>query len=131
MTYERFLKVILGLQKQDRANSKAYKLNIDLFDFIDPYHTIISELIREIYGDEGYEWFSWFCYESDYGQKDWSKLPSYRVNEEGITELVHEAGEVRFGATDEEGNPICYDTESLWKYLEDNYRNDKSKESEK
>ena len=122
MTYERFLKVVLGLQKQDREISKAYKLKIDLLDFVDPYHTIISELIKEIYGEEGYEWFSWFCYESDYGQKDWSKHASYKQTDDGKIVLEYEAGEVRFGATDEEGNPICYDVESLYQYLEANHK---------
>jgi hypothetical protein len=49
-------------------------------------------LIKEIYGEKGLDWFSWFCYESEFGQKH--------------------------GATDENDNPICYDWESLHLYLE-------------
>jgi len=65
-------------------------------------------------------WVEWFIYESDYGQKDWSELPTYRINEDGKSELIYEKGEIRFGAYDGDGNPICYSYESLWEYLEHN-----------
>ena len=123
MTYERFLKVILSLQKEDRTISTLYKNGVDLINFVEPYHNIITELIKEIYGEEGYEWFSWYCYESDFGQKDWSTAPLYKMKEDGTSELIHEEGEARFGAYDEEGNPICYSHESLWEYLNKSYEN--------
>lgn len=122
MTYERFLKVILSLQKEDRTINALYTNGVDLINFVDPYHDIISELIKEIYGEEGYDWFSWFCHDSEYGQKDWSTSDSYKINEEGNMELEHKRGEVRFGAHDKEGNPICYSFESLYEYLEENHK---------
>jgi hypothetical protein len=94
MTYENFLKVILQLQKQDRIIDNLYKNNVDLIEFVDPYHVIISTLIEEIYGEEGIDWFSWFCYENDFGTK-------------GLE------------AWDENKNPICYSHETLWQYLEE------------
>lgn len=93
MTYERFLKVILSLQKEERTISTLYKNGVDLVNFVEPYHTIIDELIKEIYGEEGYEWFSWYCYDNEFGQK-------------GLE------------AWDQDKNPICYSHESLWEYLE-------------
>ena len=93
MTYERFLKVTLSIKKQDEVISDLYKQKVDLIDFVDPYHVIILELIQEIYGEEGYDWWSWFCYENDFGQK-------------GLE------------AFDENENPICYSFESLWEFLE-------------
>ena len=93
MTYERFLKVTLSIKKQDEIISDLYKQKVDLIDFVDPYHVIILELIQEIYGEEGYDWWSWFCYENDFGQK-------------GLE------------AFDENKNPICYSFESLWEFLE-------------
>lgn len=93
MTYENFLKVILQLQKQDRIIDNLYKNNVDLIEFADPYHVIISILIEEIYGNEGIDWFSWYCYENDFGTK-------------GLE------------AWDADKNPICYSHETLWKYLE-------------
>jgi hypothetical protein len=98
MTYEKFLKVILEQQLLDKQIDEAYKLKIDLTEFVDGYHKIISTLITEIYGDEGYEWYSWFCYESDYGTK-------------GVE------------AWDKDENPIFYSFESTWEYLEANYKN--------
>ena len=93
MTYERFLKVTLSIKKQDEVISDLYTQKVDLIDFVDPYHVIILELIQEIYGEEGYDWWSWFCYENDFGQK-------------GLE------------AFDENENPICYSFESLWEFLE-------------
>lgn len=118
MTYEDFLAVGLRLQKQSRVTSRLMKSGIDVFNFVDPYHDIINILIKEIYGDKGLDWFNWFCYESDFGQKDWSKAASYMKNDDGTFTKMHEAGESRHGAHDEDGNPICYDWESLYNYLE-------------
>lgn len=93
MTYENFLKVTLQLQKQSRVIDSLYTSNVNLIEFVDPYHQIISILIKEIYGEEGYDWFSWFCYENDFGQK-------------GLE------------AFDKNKTPICYSHESLWEHLE-------------
>lgn len=122
MTYEKFLKVLLGLQKEDKIIKNLYDNGVDLINFADTYHAIINELIKEIYGEDGYEWFNWFCWESNFGQRDWSKGDTYKMNEDGISELVHKDGEVRFGAYDKDNNPICYSHESLWEYLEKNYK---------
>jgi hypothetical protein len=105
MKYEKFLKVILRQQVLDEQIKEAYKLKIDLIEFIDRYNEIISILIKEIYGEGGYEWYSWFCYENEYGHKDW-----------GLKN-----GEIQHGAIDENNNPICYSIESLWEYLETNH----------
>jgi hypothetical protein len=93
MTYETFLKITLELQRQERIVDDLYKNKIDLLEFVDPYHGLIHLLIKEIYGEEGVDWFSWFCYENDYGR--------------GTLE-----------AWDENKNRICYSLESLWEYLE-------------
>ena len=93
MTYETFLKITLELQRQERIVDDLYKSKIDLLEFIDPYHGLIHLLIKEIYGEEGVDWWSWFCYENDYGR--------------GTLE-----------AWDENKNRICYSLESLWEYLE-------------
>ena len=97
MTYDRFLKVALGLQKIERVTQTLYDNGLDIINFADPYHNIISELLLEVYGDEGYDWFSWFCFENDFGTG-------------GLT------------ANDDKGNPICHSFESLYEYLESNYK---------
>jgi hypothetical protein len=93
MTYEKFLKVVLSLQKQDAQYSILYKNGVDLIEFTELYHIIIDALIEEIYGKEGLDWFGWFCYENKFGQ--------------GGLE-----------AFDENKNRICYSHESLWQFLE-------------
>ena len=96
MTYENFLKVILHQQKMDRQIDEAYNLKIDLIEFVDGYNEIISTLIKEIYGEDGYEWYSWFCYDNDYGTGTLT-------------------------ANEIDGTPICYSHETLWEYLETNH----------
>lgn len=81
------------LQKEHGVIKEAYELGVDMINFVDPYHEIISELIREIYGEGGYDWWSWYCFENDFGNR-------------GLE------------AHDSDGQPICYDTKSLWEYLE-------------
>ncbi len=123
MTYERFLKITLTLKNQSDALNKIYKNGLDLVNFVDPYHTIITELIKEVYGEEGYDWWYWFCYESDFGEKDWSKSldrPMYKITSEGKTEKVEDSKRI-FGACDEKGNHICYSFESTWEFLENRY----------
>jgi hypothetical protein len=107
MEFEKFDKIVTSLKKHDENVTAAYQLNIDLIDFCDPLQVIVSELIKEIYGEEGYDWFSWFCYENDYGEKDWAT----------------EEHKDDYGAHDENGDPICHTIKSTWEYLETNYTN--------
>lgn len=123
MTYERFLEITMGLKRQDELINELYEKKIDLIEFVDPYHQIISKLIKEVYGEEGYDWWSWFCYDAEYGEKDWSKVPVFSDD----LVLIKDSGEVRWGATDESGNPICYSFESTWKYLEENHNQQNKK----
>jgi len=78
-------------------SEKLYKLGIDLIDYSDEYHSLITRLFKEVYGEEGYDWFGWFCHESDFGERK------------------YDGG---YGAFDADGKPICYDVESLWEMLE-------------
>lgn len=96
MTYERFLKITTTLKMQDEVVHDLYERKVNLIEFVDPYHQVITELIKEVYGDEGYDWWSWFCYESEYGTKGMQ-------------------------AWDENKNSICYDYKSTWEYLEKHY----------
>lgn len=93
MTYDRFLKIGLELQKVQRVSNKLYDNGMDLTTFTNPYYTIISELLSEVYGDMGRDWFTWFCYENDFGAG-------------GLTTY------------DKEGKEICYSFKSLYEYVE-------------
>jgi hypothetical protein len=96
MTYETFSDIIKTLQETDRTLDELYARKVDLLDFVDPYHKIINILIKEVYGKEGADWFSWFCYENDFGKK-------------------------KYEAWDENKNLICQTVKSTWKFLEENY----------
>ena len=102
MEYGDFLKVTLGLQQESRVVSDLYDRKVDLIEFVDSYHTIISTLLKSIYGEKGLDWFQWFCHENDFGQKS----------------CTDKDGEPTSCATDENGEPICYSFESLWEFLE-------------
>jgi hypothetical protein len=121
MEYSRFLLITLTLEKKQREISSLYKNHkIDIYDVLDPYHQIVTEMIREIYGEEGEDWYSWFCYESDFGKKDWSGKKIYATDSE-TGKLKELDKQDIHGAIDENGNPICYSYESTWKFLEENH----------
>ena len=48
MTYENFLKITLMQEVLDEQINEAYKLKIDLIEFVARYDQIISILITEI-----------------------------------------------------------------------------------
>ena len=97
MELSTFTVIINTLKKQNDDMRTLNSLNVDLINFADPYESVITILIKEIYGQEGYDWFSWFCYDCDFGSKYSKKNP---------------------GAWDKDEKPICYDVKSLWNYLE-------------
>jgi hypothetical protein len=101
MKLEKFIEIVDLLKKQTEVTNQLYKLNVDLVEFADPYESVITILIKEIYSLEGYDWFSWFCYECEFGERYSKDNP---------------------GAWDKDGSPICYDLESLWNHLESEYK---------
>jgi hypothetical protein len=96
MKYSEFSCIIETLQKQSDLVGELYLKKVDLLEFADPYDIIIRILLTDIYTAEGYDWFTWFCYENDFGTGT-------------------------LDANDENG-PICYDIKSLWEFLENSYR---------
>ncbi len=93
MTYETFMKINERIKEQHELILDLSQKNIDLIEFVDPYHHIINDLIKEVYGDEGYDWWYWFIYDNNFGTGNLT-------------------------ANDKNGNSICYDYQSLWEYLE-------------
>jgi hypothetical protein len=123
MEYKEFSEIIDRLKEYDSSVQKAHKVGVDLYDFADGLHRVISILIKDVYGEEGADWFSWFCYESEYGEKDWNKgnLDTYETID-GKMVKVKKSKKKKYGATDENGKPIFYSVKSTWEYLEENYR---------
>lgn len=122
MTYENFTEQLLAYRKFQRDTYELYEMGFDFiegkFKLTDLVNTMLQSSIESHYGQEGFDWVEWFIYESNWGEKDWSTSDTYKVNEDGTSEIVHKKDEVRFGAYDEEDNPICYSLESLWEYLQ-------------
>jgi hypothetical protein len=73
----------------------AYKLNIDLTEFMDDDAWVIQHLWAEVLTKDGNDWFSWFMYEKAY---------LYELRED-------------MKAWDEHKNEICQDLDSLYDYL--------------
>ncbi len=124
MTYENFIEQLLAYRKFYRDTSKLYEMGFDFmegkFKLTEPVDMMLKSCIKSHYGEQGWDWVSWFIYESDWGEKDWKTLPVYKRNSDGAMELVIDSE--RHGATDENGNPICYDIKSLWEYIEKEHK---------
>ena len=128
MTYENFIEQLLAYRKFYRDTSKLYEMGFDFmegkFKLTEPVDMMLKSCIKSHYGEQGWDWVSWFIYESDWGEKDWGKAPSYKKNQDGSYEQIKKSEEEeKYGAFDENGNPICYSYESLWEYLEKNFKN--------
>jgi hypothetical protein len=93
MRFESFEYLISKLKDQGEADHRFYALGLDLQNIVDPFHHIISHLLKVYYGEEGENWISWFLYE--------------RSDSEEAQ------------AWDRDGNEICYDVKSLWAYVEE------------
>lgn len=122
MKYEHFLKLLLSYKKFNETISELHDIGFDLYEGkykVAPLvEGILDTTFESHYTKEGIEWIDWFIYEADYGTKDWSNRPAYGLDKDGKMVLVHKEGEVRWGATDENDNPICYSFESLFEYIE-------------
>jgi len=95
MEYEQFKIVIEGLEKARDQSHSLYTLGVNLMDYEDIYHNIITSLISSIFDEEGKDWIDWYLYE--------------RI---GFTNKVNLA-------TDADGKEICYDIPSLWEEVKD------------
>lgn len=63
MTFETFKQVIELLKIESEKIEKLYNLEIDLYNFVDIYHSIINMLLRSHYSFDGEDIISWWLYE--------------------------------------------------------------------
>lgn len=96
MNYEIFKTIIEGLEKISERSHSAHQLGIDLMDYEELYHNIITNLLNSVFDKQGKDWIDWYLYE--------------RI---GFTNKVNLA-------TDKDGNEICYDIPSLWEEVKNN-----------
>lgn len=121
MQLETFKTIIKFLKEQQRRSDISYSVKIDVVEFTDPLYQIIDLLVKEIYGPEGYSWFTWFCYDSNFGGRDWSKSPCFTRGKDGGIVPSKSRSKSQYGAFDLDGSPICFSEESTWEFLEKNY----------
>jgi hypothetical protein len=70
ISYETLLKIGLTLQKVQRRSLDLYQnYKIDLVNYEEDYELILSTCLKEIFNEDQLDWFEWFCWENDFGQK--------------------------------------------------------------
>ena len=90
MSFKEFKIIIDNLENVRERSHSAHLLGLDLMEYDYPYHTVISTLLGTVFNQEGKGWVDWYLYE--------------RPGFNGRPNL----------ATDENGNEICHNIESLW-----------------
>lgn len=95
MKLEVFEKIVTTLQVQQQKSYDLCRMGIDLINFEEGYGETINLLFRAYYGSAGADWIEWYMYERDPDSGDPNQ------------------------AWDANGNPICYDIPSLWRYVEE------------
>lgn len=95
MTFNEFNKLVKTLKSFEERRKELQKLDVDLLEYDAPLWTAFKILLVEVYGESGYDWFTWFIWERDFGKR---------------TDLT---------ATDENGKAICRTVRELWQYLEE------------
>ena len=102
MEYKQFKKLIEDLEKSLERSSTLYDLGMDLMNYNDIYHEIISSLMLSTFNVEGKDWIDWYLYER----------PGFN-------------GKEPLKAFDKNGNEICHNIKSLWETVEE-YINEKN-----
>ena len=90
MNYKQFKTVIENLEKVSERSHSIYQLGVDLIGYDDMFHQVISNLLNAVFDEDGKGWVDWYLYE--------------RPGFNGKPNL----------ATDENGNEICHNIQSLW-----------------
>jgi len=106
--------------------SQLHSIGIDFFEgkykLSELSYSLFLSAFESHYTKEGIEWIDWFVFEADWGQKDFSKSPTYVYNKDGTITTEEQSDESKWGARDSDGNPIAYSFESLWELLEKDYK---------
>ena len=90
MSYEQFEEIIKNLEQYREKSHSIYKLGINLMDYDELPHGIISVLLTSVFGKEGKDWIDWYLYE--------------RIGFDGKV----------LQAWDENDEEICHNIPSLW-----------------
>ena len=126
MKYETYLKVMSNYQKFQSNIDSLYEVGVDLMEGKYAVSNIPLEIMEVAfashYTKEGWDWITWFIFENEWGQKDWSRTKTYLKITKGKIEFVEDEGDNHYGAMDKDGNPLAYNLESLYNLLEQDYK---------
>jgi hypothetical protein len=118
MEYSDFLEELMIYKKINEELSELHEIGFDFYEgkykISDKIEKMFLIFLRTHFTEEGVDWIVWFVFENEYGQKDWSKIKSFKF-ENGKS--VENDLNSKYGARDENGNPICYSFESTWEYV--------------
>lgn len=95
MKFETFESIIVRLKYYSEREGELESLGVNTYELSSTLKSIIFDLIKEEYGPEGLDWWEWFCYERNFGER--TDLTAYD-NTLGI--------------------PICETVTTLWAYME-------------
>jgi hypothetical protein len=113
MTYEQFENLINTYEKIYNDFSELYSIGFNLLEgkyaIEEPVGKLVDIALESNFSEEGVSWVEWYMLENEFGKKDWSKLKSLN-NEPSPSD--------KYGARDQDGNPICYDIKSLWEEIQ-------------
>lgn len=125
MKYSDFLKLLMTHRKINEEFSELSDMGFDFFEgkyrLVEHVESIVDTAFSSVYTTDGVGWIWWFVYENEYGQRDWSSVPSYERDENG-NYTISNRDKDKFPATDEDGNSICHSYQSLWEYIEKNHK---------
>jgi hypothetical protein len=118
MTYEEFLNVMMSYKSLSEDFSELYKMGFDFFEgkyqLESKVERMLNATLSSHFTDEGIDWITWFIYENDWGEKDWSSIPTF---DKETGKIIDKDPVNRYGAHDENDNPICYSFESTYEYV--------------
>ena len=124
MEYSDFLEELMTYKKINEELSELHEIGFDFYEgkykISDKIENMFLIFLRTHFTEEGVDWIIWFVFENEYGQKDWSQLKSFKF-EDG--KAVENDLNSKYGAKDENGNPICYSFESTWEYVKKYLKN--------
>ena len=126
MKLEEF-KTLIELYKKGSENiSHLYDVGVDLleskYEVSSIIHDLLFESLKCFYTEDGVEWVSWFIFENEYGNRMWRNLPTYKKGVDGkLIKVEDNDPTLKYGAHDENDNPICYSIETLHQYIQENH----------
>lgn len=89
MTREDFKKMIGLIEGHSYKSEMVYNYGIDAIEFTDELNKVISMLMREAFGEIGYDWISWFLYEKESGARE-----DIRAFDENDNEIIRDIDEL-------------------------------------